>query len=102
MIERVYEVIDEIDESSLKKRIDEIKNTINKDEGTKALIKKFEEAKILYERFNIKEDFIRAKKELLKNEVLKEYVELQNKINLLTLQINNRIKKLTDGVTDKK
>lgn len=102
MIEKVYEVIDEIDESSLKKRIDEIKNTINKDEGTKALIKKFEEAKILYERFNIKEDFIRAKKELLKNEVLKEYVELQNKINLLTLQINNRIKKLTDGVTDKK
>lgn len=102
MIEKVYEVIDEIDESSLKKRIDEIKNTINKDEGTKALIKKIEEAKILYERFNIKEDFIRAKKELLKNEVLKEYVELQNKINLLTLQINNRIKKLTDGVTDKK
>lgn len=102
MIEKVYEVIDEIDESSLKERIDEIKNTINKDEGTKALIKKFEEAKILYERFNIKEDFIRAKKELLKNEVLKEYVELQNKINLLTLQINNRIKKLTDGVTDKK
>ncbi len=102
MIEKVYEVIDEIDESSLKKRIDEIKNTINKDEGTKELIKKFEEAKILYERFNIKEDFIRAKKELLKNEVLKEYVELQNKINLLTLQINNGIKKLTDGVTDKK
>lgn len=102
MIEKVYEVIDEIDESSLKKRIDEIKNTINKDEGTKELIKKFEEAKILYEKFNIKEDFIRAKKELLKNEVLKEYVELQNKINLLTLQINNRIKKLTDGVTDKK
>lgn len=90
MIEKVYEVIDEI------------KNTINKDEGTKELIKKFEEAKILYERFNIKEDFIRAKKELLKNEVLKEYVELQNKINLLTLQINNGIKKLTDGVTDKK
>lgn len=102
MIEKVYEVIDEIDESSLKKRIDELKNTINKDEGTRELIKKFEEAKILYERFNIKEDFIRAKKELLKNEVLKEYVELQNQINLLTLQINNRIKKLTDGVTDKK
>lgn len=102
MIERVYEVIDEIDESSLKKRIDELKNIINKDEVTKKLIKKFEEAKILYERFNIKEDFIRAKKELLKNEVLKEYVELQNKINLLTLQINNRIKKLTEGVTDKK
>lgn len=102
MIDKVYEVIDEIDNSSLKKRIDEIKIAINKDELAKELIKKFEEAKDLYEKFNVKEDFILAKKELLKNEVLKEYVELQNQINLLTLQINNRIKKLTDGVTDKK
>lgn len=102
MIDKVYEVIDEIDNSSLKKRIDEIKIAINKDGLAKELIKKFEKSKDLYEKFNVKEDFILAKKELLKNEVLKEYVELQNQINLLTLQINNRIKKLTDGVTDKK
>lgn len=102
MIEKVYELIDEIDESNIKKRIDEIKNVIRKDEKAKELIKKFEEAKELYEKYNIKEDFIRAKTKLLKNEVLKEYIELQSKINILTLQINNRINKITKGVTDKK
>jgi hypothetical protein len=50
----------------------------------------------------MKEDFIKAKEEMLKNELLKEYVELQNQINLITLQINNRINNITKGITYKK
>ena len=44
---------------------------------------------------------MKAKKDLLSNELLKEYINLQEQINLLTLKINNRIKKVTKGVTNK-
>ena len=39
--------------------------------------------------------FIKAKEDMLKNELIKEYVMIQNKVNMLTLQINNRIGKIT-------
>ena len=90
-----------IEKSEFKKRLDEIKIKINCDNDAKKLIKKFEEAKELYEKFNVKEDFMKAKKDLLSNELLKEYINLQEQINLLTLKINNRIKKVTKGVTNK-
>lgn len=67
----------------------------------KTLIKKFELAKENYEKYGLKEEFITAKVDLLKNELVKEYVEIQNEINLLTMQINNRIKMITDGITKK-
>ncbi len=101
MVENAYEVVDLIEKSEFKKRLDEIKIKINCDNDAKKLIKKFEEAKELYEKFNVKEDFMKAKKDLLSNELLKEYINLQEQINLLTLKINNRIKKVTKGVTNK-
>ena len=101
MVENAYEVVDLIEKSEFKKRLDEIKIKINCDNDAKKLIKKFEEAKELYEKFNVKEDFIKAKNDLLSNELLKEYINLQEQINLLTLKINNRIKKVTKGVTNK-
>ena len=48
-----------------------------------------------YEKYNLKEEFIKAKEDMLKNELIKEYVMIQNKVNMLTLQINNRIGKIT-------
>lgn len=36
---------------------------------------------------------------MLKNELIKEYVMIQNKVNMLTLQINNRIGKITKNIT---
>lgn len=100
MVEKVYEIIDSIDENNIKKRLDEIKLKINNNEEIKQLIKKFEEAKKLYEKYNYKDDFIKSKLELLKNPVVKQYIELQNKINLISIKINNRIDKITKGVTE--
>ncbi len=100
MVEKVYEIIDSIDENNIKKRLDEIKLKINNSEEIKQLIKKFEEAKKLYEKYNYKDDFIKSKLELLKNPVVKQYIELQNKINLISIKINNRIDKITKGVTE--
>lgn len=102
MIEKVYEIIDDIDNSDMKKRLDEIKLKINNDEEAKKLIKNFYEAKELYEKYNYKEDFIKAKINMLKNPLVEEYVSIQNKVNMLTIQINNRINKITKGITDKK
>ncbi len=101
MVENAYEVIDLMEKSEFKKRLIEVKRKINKDKDVKKLIKNFEEVKELYEKFNVKEDFMKAKNDLLSNELLKEYINLQEQINLLTLKINNRIKKVTKGVTNK-
>lgn len=101
MIEQVYEVIDEIDVSELKEKLDNIKKRIVNDEEAKKMIKYFENAKDKYEKYNLKEEFLSAKKALLSNNLLKEYIKLQSEINLLILQINNRINKITKGTTDK-
>ncbi len=97
MVEKTYEVIDYIENSDLKKRLDEVKEMINESYNTKKLIESFNNAKVLYERYNTKDDFIRAKVDLLKDPLVKEYVDLQNKINLLTIKINERISKITKG-----
>lgn len=99
MVEKTYEVIDYIENSDLKKRLDEVKEMINESYNTKKLIESFNDAKVLYERYNTKDDFIRAKVDLLKDPLVKEYVGLQNKINLLTIKINERISKITKGAT---
>lgn len=99
MVEKTYEVIDYIENSDLKKRLDEVKEMINESYNTKKLIESFNDAKVLYERYNTKDDFIRAKVDLLKDPFVKEYVGLQNKINLLTIKINERISKITKGAT---
>lgn len=99
MVEKTYEVIDYIENSDLKKRLDEVKEMINESYNTKKLIESFNDAKVLYERYNTKDDFIRAKVDLLKDPLVKEYVDLQNKINLLAIKINERISKITKGAT---
>jgi len=97
MNNKVYSIIDEFNESSLKKELDDIKERINSDEQTKELINKFNNAKELYERYDFKEEFIKAKKELVNNELIKRYLEIQNVINLLSLKINDKINKITNG-----
>lgn len=102
MVEKVFEIIDELEKSDLKERIYEVKNKIKDDPKTQKLIKEFNDSKKLYEKYNVSQNFIEAKSKLLKNEVINEYISLQNKINLICLQINDRIKSITKGVTYKK
>ena len=50
---------------------------------------------MLYDKYNVKEDFIEAKKSLMDNKLIKEYLSIQNDINMLILHINDRINKIT-------
>lgn len=95
MVDKAFLITDMIDESSVKQKLDKIKRKIKSDYDAKNLIDKFNRAKENYEKYNLKEEFIKVKEDMLKNELIKEYVMIQNKINMLTLQINNRIGKIT-------
>lgn len=95
MVDKAFLITDMIDGSSVKQKLDKIKEKIKSDYDAKCLIDKFNHAKENYEKYNLKEEFIKAKEDMLKNELIKEYVMIQNKINMLTLQINNRIVKIT-------
>lgn len=98
---KTYEIVKEIKNSKTNKKLGQVKEKIKKDEKIKKIIKDFNSAKTNYERYNLKEEFKKAKKTLLENEVIGEYIDIQNQINLLTIKINNRIKRITDGVTKK-
>ena len=95
MIEDVYKIIDRLEDNDLIKELKNIKDKIKSDENVKKLIKEFNLAKENYEKYNLKDDFLLAKEKLLKNEILKRYIEIQNEINLLSLEINKRIKDIT-------
>ena len=92
----LYKVIDSIESSNIKKRMDKIKNEISNDKNKLDLINKFNQAKMLKEKYDLDEEFIRLKKELFKDEIISEYLKLQNQINMLTLYINKKIKDITN------
>lgn len=96
MIEKAYEIIDKIEKSDFKKNISDIKQKISNSSKTKKIIEEFNNAKELYEKYGYKEEFVKAKIKLLKDPLISQYIQLQNKINMLTIQINNRIKSVTN------
>lgn len=95
MINNVYEIIEDINNLDIKKRLDAIKDKIINDKEVKKIINKFNQTKELYEKYNIKDEFINSKKELMSNEIIKSYLDIQNEFNLLMLKINNRLNKIT-------
>ena len=95
----VYEIIETFDNSNIKKRLDIVKNEIKNDDTCKILIKKFNNAKELYEKYNYKDEFIKAKKELLESKLIKEYIDIQNEINMLIMYINSKINDITKAIT---
>ena len=95
MINNVYEIIEDINNLDIKKRLDDIKDKIRNDKEVKKLINKFNQTTDLYEKYNIKDEFINSKKELMRNEIIKSYLDIQNEFNLLMLKINNRLNKIT-------
>lgn len=101
MTDYVYEIIDEIENSNDKKRLDDIKKKIESSSEAKRLIKEFYLAKEDYEKYNLKDDFLKAKEKLFSNDLIREYINIQNEVNLLMLNINKRIKDITRSVTKK-
>ena len=101
-MDKIYDIIDNINNLDITKKMEVIKEEIRNDEVAKKLIKKFNNAKELYEKYNYKEDFIIAKKELMSNELIKAYIEIQNEFKLLGIYINNKIDKLLDNKMCKK
>lgn len=95
MVNEIYKVIDEIEKSKLKKKLNIVKYKISNDKNAKELIEKFNMAKENYEKYNMKEEFLLAKKALFDNNLLNEYLSIQNEINILMLSINKRIKNIT-------
>lgn len=96
MIEKAYEIIDKIEKSDFKNKLSIIKHKISISNESKNIIKEFNNAKELYEKYGYKEEFVKAKIKLLKDPLISQYIQLQNKINMLTIQINNRIKSITN------
>lgn len=95
MLKEVYKVIDSMESSAIVKRLDEIKKNIKNDKEAMELINKFNDAKELYSKYNLKDEFLVVKTNLLNNELIKSFVEIQNEINMLALYINSKIDNLT-------
>lgn len=95
MQDKVFDIIDDIEKEDKIIRLKKIIKEIRSDDKALSLIKSFNNAKMLYDKYNVKEDFIEAKRNLMDNELIKEYLSIQNDINMLILHINDRINKIT-------
>lgn len=101
MLNATYKVIDNIGSKAIIKKLDKIKDEIRNDKQAMGLINKFYEAKDLYNNYNLKDEFLLAKNNLLKNDLIKSFIEIQNEINMLTLYINKKIDSLTKDTIHK-
>lgn len=95
MYERAYQIVDEINSNLSVKKLEETKQKIIEDKEIKALISRFKKAKEQYERYGLNDEFIKAKRDLLNNEIIKRYLDVQNEINMLSLLINQRLARIT-------
>ena len=97
-MDKVFKIIDDIEKSDIKKRLDSIKKEIQSNEEMKTLIKNFNNKKELYEKYNLKDDFIEAKSKLLSNSIIREYISIQNEINLFSMEINKKLNEIKKGI----
>ena len=89
IIKKTYDLIDTLDNSNLIKELSYYKDKIINDKYILDLINK-------YNNSNNNEERITMKKELYNNINYKKYMENYNKLNYIILDINNRIKKITN------
>lgn len=88
--DKVEELIDILNNDKRVKRLKVLKEELNKDEE---LISKIEYLKKL-DQYSI--DYRNLKKELFQNPKFVEYKELENKISIIILEINQKLKNLTN------
>ena len=91
MQDDVYKIIDKLENSDMIKELKEIKKKILSSDEALSLIKRFNEAKEVFEKYDKSDDFIKRKKELMENKLIKRYLEVQNEVNMLIIHINDRI-----------
>ena len=89
IIKKTYDLIDVLDNSSLIKELSYYKEKVINDKYILDLINK-------YNNSNNKEEKITIKKELYNNINYKKYMENYNELNYIIMDINNRIKKITN------
>lgn len=95
MNEKAYEIIDTINDDLLVKKLKEIKLKITSDKDVKKLIDDFNQAKNRYEKYNVKNELLKAKKALINNELINRYLSIQKEINMLSMLINQRLERIT-------
>lgn len=95
MNDKIYEIIETIEKTDLNRKIKLIKKEIKENEISKKLIREFNSAKKLYEKYGYKDDFIKAKVKLMKDPIIKKYLDIQNEINIISLYINKKIEEIT-------
>lgn len=95
MNEKAYEIIDTINDDLLVKKLKEIKLKIMSDKDAKKLIDDFNQAKNRYEKYNVKDELLKAKKALINNELINRYLSIQKEINMLSMLINQRLERIT-------
>lgn len=88
--DKVEELIDILNNDRRVKRLKVLKKELNKDEE---LISKIEYLKKL-DQYSV--DYRNLKKELFQNPKFVEYKELENKISIIILEINRKLKNLTN------
>ena len=89
IIKKTYELIDTLDNSDIIKELSYYKNKVLNDKHLLNLIIKYNDSLNNEEKINIK-------KELYNNINYKKYMENYNKLNYIIMDINNRIKKITN------
>ena len=89
IIKKTYDLIDTLDNSSLIKELSYYKDKVINDKYILDLINKYNNSTNNVEK-------ITMKKELYNNINYKKYMENYNKLNYIILDINNRIKKITN------
>ena len=88
--DKVEELIDILNNDRRVKRLKVLKKELNKDEE---LISKIEYLKKL-DQYSV--DYRNLKKEILKNNKFVEYKDLENEISIIILEINRKLKNLTN------
>ena len=89
IIKKTYDLIDTLDNSNLIKELSYYKDKVINDKYILDLINKYNNSTNNVEK-------ITMKKELYNNINYKKYMENYNKLNYIILDINNRIKKITN------
>lgn len=89
IIKKTYELIDTLDNSDIIKELSYYKDKALNDKHLLNLINRYNNSMNNEEKINIK-------KELYNNINYKKYMDNYNKLNYIIMDINNRIKKITN------